>query len=176
MPLPALVDGALPLGRWPATLSEVEDVFVTGLSSRRQEVWGDWLELTAALRDVVTLPAVWLGGSFFTDKAEPGDLDSVYIVEWAAAKVALMHPDPRRAELVQAVASCQVKKFFEVPVDSFILEWMPTPGPGSPLIAREYRDRRGYWDDLWSRQRSPDARADAIPSRGYVEVIFDGYV
>lgn len=176
MPLPALVDGALPLGRWPATLDELEAMFVTGKSARRQAVWQDWQELTAALRDVVALPAVRLGGSFLTDVDEPGDVDSVYVVEWAAAKVALMHPDTRRAQLVQAVASCQVKGLFGLSVDSFILEWMPMPGTSASLLARGYREQRGYWDDLWSRRRSADLRLDAIPSRGYVEVIFDDYL
>lgn len=176
MALPALNDGVLPLGRWPATVGEIETAFVTGQSAKRQEAWNDWLELTDALRDVVTLPAAWLGGSFFTDKDEPGDLDSVYVIEWAVAKAALLSPDPRRAQLVQAVADNQVKAIFGLSVDSFILEWWPTPGPKAHAWTRGYRERRGYWDDLWSRRRSSDPRRDAVPSRGYVEVIFDGYV
>ncbi len=175
MPVPALVNGALPLGRWPATLPEIEAAFVTGQSAKRAEVWDHWLTLTEGVRDVVTLPAVWLGGSFFTDKGEPGDIDAVYVVEWAAVKAALLSPDQRRAQLIQAVADNQVKTLFSLSVDSFILEWWPTPGPQAPSWTRGYRERRGYWDDLWSRRRSADPRSDAVPSRGYVEVIFDGY-
>jgi hypothetical protein len=175
MTLPTLVDGALPLGRWSATLAEIEAMFVDGQCAKRHEVWTDWLQLTEALRDIVTLPAAWLGGSFFTEKEEPGDLDSVYVVEWAAVVAAKLSPDPRRAQLVQAIAANEVKDVFGLSVDSFILEWWPTPGPKAPGYAQGYRERRGYWDDLWSRRRSADPRQDAVPSRGYVEVIFDGY-
>jgi hypothetical protein len=114
------------------------------------------------------------GGSFLTDKDEPGDIDSVYVVEsWRVlgAKV-----DARKAQFLQTVADKRVKDVFGLQVDCFILEWVPRPGTNLVHWAAEYRESRGYWDDLWSRERSTDQRENSVPQRGYVEVILDGYV
>ena len=174
MALPPLVDGNLPLGRWPATVDEIENTYVLGLSDKRQQIWRDWLELTTALRDALTtVPAAWLSGSFFTDKSEPGDIDSVYLIEWSILWAA--RTDAPRAQFLEVVAASQVKDLFGLNVDSYILEWVPSSGPETASWARQYLENRGYWDDLWSRSRSSDARLDAIPRRGYLEVILDGY-
>lgn len=175
MSIPTLGAGRLPLGRWSATIAEVEAAFVTGQSARRQEIWRDWLQLTEALRETLTaVPAAWLSGSFLTDKIEPRDIDCVYLVEipvLLGAKV-----DSRKADFLQAVATAgEVKRAFGLSVDSFILEWQPRPGVVRVPWAQQYRDDRGYWDDLWSRERSADSREDSVPRRGYLEVILDGY-
>lgn len=175
MPVPGLDEGRLPLGRWTATVEELEAAFVTGQSERRQQIWADWLTLTQAMREVVDVVlAAWLGGSFLTGKDEPGDIDSVYVVEsWRVlgAKV-----DPRKAQFLQTVADKRAKDVFGLQVDCFILEWVPRPGTNAVHWAAEYRESRGYWDDLWSRERSSDQRENSVPRRGYVEVILDGYV
>jgi hypothetical protein len=174
MPVPPLDAGRLPLGRWAVSVSEVEAAFVTGQSARRQKVWGDWLTLTRALREIVdVVPAAWLGGSFLTDKDEPGDVDSVYVVE--AHRLLSAKGDPGKAQFLQVLADMKVKDVFDLDVDSFILEWVPRPGVQPAPWAAEYLGNRGYWDDLWSRERSSDTREDSVPRRGYLEVILDGF-
>jgi len=174
MPIPKFAGDGLPLGRWPATPEEVEAAFVAGRSERRKKIWADWLMLTEAMRDVVgVMPAAWVSGSFLTLKDEPKDIDSVYIVEFhrlLAAKI-----DPDRARFLQVVAGSLVKDAFDIDVDSFILEWVPRAGVGRAGWAEGYLLDRGYWDDLWSRERSADRRTDSVPRRGYLEVIVDGY-
>ena len=161
--VPVLTSGRLPLGRWPATPAEIEAAYVVGRSDRRQEIWSHWLQLTAAMRETVTcLPAAWISGSFLTHKDEPSDIDCVYIVEapvLLGAKV-----DPRKAQFLQVVASNRVKDVFRLSVDSFILEWVPsTVGVRKPEWAQDYLRDRGYWDDLWSREKSPDPREARRP-------------
>lgn len=175
MPPLSLVDGRLPLGRWSATELDVEAAFVTGWPDRRRQIWEDWLGLKEAVQEAVgVLPAAWLGGSFFTDKPEPGDIDSVFVIE--AAKLLAAKISPTKAQILQVVADNQVKDTFGLKVDSFILEWVPRPGTVKADWATPYRDQRGYWDDLWSRERSRDPRRESVPTRGYVEVIIDGYI
>lgn len=176
MAIPALVNGRLPLGRWATTPGEVRDAFVgPGSGAVRRAIWDDWSRLTEVMREVVgTVPAAWLSGSFLTGKEEPGDLDCVYVVESSAMLEAWR--DETQARFLYAVLTSQVKEAFGLKVDSYILEWMPTAGSGRSVGAERYLSDRGYWDDLWSRQRSTDLRQDAIPSRGYLEVILDGYV
>jgi hypothetical protein len=175
MPFPPLVNGKLPLGRWPATIDEIESTFVASLSDRRQKIWKDWLDLTEAVRDAVTaVPAAWIGGSFLTGKDEPKDIDCVYVIEISAVLGARV--DPERAAFLQAVATKgEVERIFGLSVDSFILEWQPRAGTTRPLWSKQYLEDRGYWDDLWSRERSAEAREDSLPRRGYLEVILDGY-
>lgn len=67
-------DGFLPPGRWGATLDEVRDRFASVPSSRRAEVWAEFEQALALLRSAVHVSRVWLGGSFLTSKAEPGDV------------------------------------------------------------------------------------------------------
>lgn len=173
--IPPLDGGRLPLGRWPASVEEVRGVFAgPGSSTRRQEVWEHWVQLTDAVRSIVgAIPAAWVSGSFLTDKLEPGDLDCLYVIE--GARLAAAAADPRHGPFLDLVARSQVKSTFGLLVDSFILEWVPTPGVGRSVGAAGYFADRGYWDDLWGRERSTDPRDDSIPRRGYLEVILDGY-
>lgn len=172
--IPPLVDGRLPLGRWPATPAETAERFVPSDNKDRVQIWDHWSRLTDALQQLVGhLPAAWLSGSFLTTKDVPADIDCVYVIDTGVLQAACSRGE-RTAQLLESVASSRMKGF-GLRVDSYILEWMPTHGATPTVAARPYRDRRGYWDDLWSRQRSSDAREDAIPRRGYLEVILDGY-
>ncbi|QXT62890.1 hypothetical protein KDB89_14375 [Tessaracoccus palaemonis] len=131
------------------------------------------MQLTDTLRsNVGRVPAAWLSGSFLTDKPVPGDLDSVYVVDTADLQASML--DPLKQRFVTVVAQSSVKKLLNIKVDSYILEWDPTDGPG-PTSSPDYYSYRGYWDDLWVRQRDSDPRVDSVPRRGYVEVILDGY-
>lgn len=101
------------------------------------------------------------------------DIDCVYVIDAGVLQSARSRGD-RAIQFLESVASSRMKDF-GLRVDSYILEWMPTHGVIPTVAAGPYRDSRGYWDDLWSRQRSSDTREDAIPRRGYLEVILDGY-
>lgn len=174
--LPGLHNGELPLGRWPATAAEVAGRFVEGQSPHRAKLWDDWRRLTSALQGAIgKLAAAWLSGSFFTEKEVPGDVDCLYIIDIDVVLAARHHPDPRVAQLFQVVANNETKATFGLSVDTFVLTWTPTPGVLRPAHAETYLQDRGYWDDLWSRQRSTGPREDSLPRRGYVEVIIDGY-
>jgi len=157
-------------------MDEVRDTFAgPGTSQRRRDIWTHWAQLTDVVRSVVGgVPVAWLSGSFLTDKTEPGDLDCLYIIE-SSRVVAAAAADPRNASFLDLVVRNQVKSVLGLMVDSFVLEWVPTPGVGRPVGPARYLADRGYWDDLWSRERSTDDREDSIPRRGYLEVVLDGY-
>ncbi|MFI0406125.1 DUF6932 family protein [Actinomadura sp. 3N508] len=172
---PQLVDGQIPLGRWVCTVEEAESTYVTGQPGERQAIWAEWQQLTGALRQLVgEVPACWLSGSFFSAKPDPADIDCVYLVDAVKFQNAAAS-DPRALALLSAAATGQIKDIYGVRIDSYILQWMPTPGPDPEPEARQYREARGYWDDLWSRIRDADPRLGSIPRRGYLEVIIDGY-
>ncbi len=177
MPVPELVDGHLPMGRWVCTPDEVEAAFVAPDTGVRAAIWADWLTLKEALTNALgEVAACWMAGSFFSDKAVPGDIDCLWVVDTQVWATALNSGDPALAGfLLNCAGGGQVKAVYQLNVDSYVLEWMPTPGPTPPVGAQIYHLKRGYWDDLWIRVRNSDQRLDAIPRRGYLEVILDGY-
>lgn len=177
MGAPGLVSGSLPMGRWTVTEAEAKALCGTPDGKLREEIWQEWETLTAAVRSCVgEVAACWLGGSFFTSKAAPADLDCVYVID--NVLLANARTDANRAAFLQIVATKDaVKTQFHLRLDTFILDWMPHPGvdPGTVYRQRDYLAMRGYWDDLWCRMRDPIPRLEAIPRRGYLEVILDGY-
>src|SRR5215470_4746334 len=76
MAIPALVDGRLPPGPHPCTWEELEERF--GAGHRRQELI---IELRAFVQtaEECGFAGLAIGGSFPTDKPEPGDLDLLFI-------------------------------------------------------------------------------------------------
>jgi len=164
------------MGRWVCTSAEVEEAFVDFDSGVRQKIWSDWLMLRDAIRSAIgEVAACWLAGSFVSDREIPGDIDCVWVVDAQVWNTALNSGDPHLAQFLLNCAGNAVKSDYDLQVDSFVLEWMPTPGPTRPEVARTYYGDRGYWDNLWVRIRDSDQRLDSVPRRGYLEVIIDGF-
>lgn len=170
--------GLLPPGRTRVAKAAVQRRFVEDAeysSSVRTDIWNDWLALTDKLQEVTTVCAAWLSGSFVTDKVDPGDLDCVYIID---ARQLVVPP------LVVLVASNQARRIQRdgqrnLQLDTFVLAWQPDLSPDGSA-RREYSAQRGYWDDFWSRIRENGASGvpaleDALPRRGYLEVVLDGF-
>lgn len=66
--------------------------------------------------------------------------------------------------------------------DAYLLGWrqLISPDPGHNPDHSFYYVMRGYWDDWWMRLRNQAGAGqpidlEALPRRGYVEVILDGY-
>ncbi|ASW99448.1 hypothetical protein CKJ56_04910 [Mycobacterium intracellulare subsp. chimaera] len=172
--------GVLPLGRYPATVDEIRQTFVDNKAARRQEVWDDWNKATALLRSHVPVCAVWLSGSFLTQKDEPDDVDCVYWVE--DTEISRARLNRVSAAVIDIFAQKDaLRNLVGLRVDTFIVPWHCSPDPAVATIATaSYFQNRGHWDDFWQRMRSgakgaQAVRADALPRRGYLEVILDGF-
>lgn len=173
--LPRLTAGHLPQGRWACSEVEVHGAYVAGRPGDREAIWQEWQQVTSALRSVVgEVAACWLSGSFFTDKPSPADIDCVYVVDTARLSAAASS-NQQHAAFLQLVNTSGVKQAFGVRVDTYILEWMPSPGSQPAVGTGSYLQSRGYWDDLWCRLKDADLRLGSIPRRGYLEVHLDGY-
>lgn len=177
MAIPTLNGDHLPEGRWVCTPDEVATAFVPeDPTDIRHQIWSEWLSLTKAVQDLTgQIAACWLSGSFFTTKPDPSDIDCLYVIDADRLDVVRRDPDQRKAWFLQLASTGQIKGNFPLRVDSYILEWVPTPGSDAPAHAHGYLSMRGYWDDLWVRIKDADQRLEAIPRRGYLEVILDGY-
>lgn len=177
MSAPALAGRCLPMGRWVCNLPEVEAAYVpVDPADPRRVIWNEWTAFTGVLRSIVgEVAACWLSGSFFSEKAVPGDIDCLYVIDTDHLAAVSATGDLKQIWFVYVATRGLAKRVYRVPIDSYILEWVPTPGPERPVGARSYLEDRGYWDDLWVRAKDPDKRLDSMPRRGYLEVIVDGY-
>ncbi|WP_159619885.1 DUF6932 family protein [Arthrobacter zhaoguopingii] len=144
--------------------------------TQRQIVWQHFELATRSLRSIVPVAAVWIGGSFLSEKERPGDVDAVYIVRGKAY-------DNLSDEMKQAVsvfAGSGILKDNGYAVDSYLFAWRPRPSYSADTDGeREELRSRGYWDDWLQREKidrsAPLVDEDSFPVRGYVEVILDGF-
>jgi hypothetical protein len=105
MPLPSFnADGNLPLGIYSATWQEFVDYF--GFTDRRQELL---LGLRSVLYQLkkVNCRVVYIGGSFVTSKAEPGDFDGF----WDPTYVDLVGLEKSSPELLRSDRKIQKAKY-----------------------------------------------------------------
>jgi len=180
---PLAASGALPRGRYPATAAEVEAAFVTdprwSTSTTRQNIWADWQRITAQARKIVPVAAAWIGGSFLTNKVDPDDLDVTYIIDsrLTAAVTKPLH----RGFLSLLAQGHALRNTNGARLDTFTIDWVPDPDATGVVPGfDDYARSRGYWDDLWQRKltgpkAAPRVPSDALPRRGYLEVILDDF-
>lgn len=184
--IPAFEDGAssLVVGRYPTTMEEVRERFVTDYrfagSTTRASIWDEWEQATAVLREAVPVAQVWLAGSFTTTKLDPNDIDCLYWLNTDLVSAA-MSDDAAKNVIGLFAQPNALRQQFGLRIDSYVATWrsIPDPALGDHLDWKYYRDR-GHWDDWWQRQRSgpkgaPPGRADSIQRRGYLEVTLDGF-
>lgn len=182
--LPALdpATGALPIGRFPAAMSQVRANFVDDPqyagSSTREEIWTHFESATAELRRIVPVAYVWIAGSFITSKLDPDDIDVVY---WCEDRHVDAVSDLGDKHILEMFAKNRVRVTTGLRVDTRYGRWHVHPDADSVTTAMHvsYSQMRGYWDDFWLRARSgsktaPRVRDDALPRRGYLEVTLDG--
>lgn len=114
--------GLLPPGIHDATLAEINTAF--GASNpRREDLFGKLDQFVHTSKRFALFTALYVDGSFVTDKALPGDIDAVLELPRAALPRLLAHPD--RLTLLDTAA---VKATYEVHL-FFQPEAPPDPNP-----------------------------------------------
>lgn len=170
---------ALPLGRYLTTLEELGDHSFVQSSTHRQELFEEWATTTSALQELLPVASVWLGGSFFSAKAEPSDIECVYLVEHHH----IDDIDEKNKPTLDLYRTEGALKDLGLRVDSQVVPWWPVDGPdsGGDRAESSLYDM-GLWDSLLSKRRASQAeleiqngRHGAIRRVGYLEVILDGY-
>jgi hypothetical protein len=174
----------LPLGRFPCTLEQLEDVFVDGEgfvgSATRDAVFGDFLTTIELLRAFSPdlLESVWIGGSFVTSKPDPDDIDCLFVLNGPAFDA--LPSNSKRDKVRRFNRKGYLRDSHGLRVESFLLVRIPFANPwergGVHPDAAPYVQVRGAWDDWWLRTRTGEGPDDeprlesAEPRRGYLEV------
>jgi hypothetical protein len=192
--VPELVGGQLPVGRHGCTLNDVEQAFVISEafqgSSSRPDIWDGFQLGLRALTGAVRVYQVWIGGSFTTDKVDPGDIDVTYLIDGPdhfSRPVADRTVIEAFIQRVQDPSSGEVIRPHGLPIDSFVVDWWPYEpllGDGQPWSEEHwwsYLSHRGHWDDWWLRRRTgakgdPAKLEDSIPRRGFLEVTINDFI
>ena len=128
----------------------------------------------------VTVNAAWLYGQFVSDDPDPEILSCVY---WAEdLELAKARLNPSSATILAAFAQRgKVRRTVGLQVDTYLMAWHCQPDTSiEDRYLAPYLQRRGWVDDhlqrmRWGPRGSPPSREDALPRRGYVEVIVDDY-
>jgi hypothetical protein len=167
--------GLLPPGRYRSTVDEVEatliDAAAFAASVTRRQVWDDFVAVVDLLHNKrVRVPAAFLGGGFTTSALDPSDIDVTLLFD--ATRIS----SPATFAEINKITSNA--KATGLKVDAFTIPWWPDHRTGQSQMT--YRHDRGKWDDWWQRHvpkadRHPPQRHHAMPVRGYLEVILDGY-
>lgn len=176
------------IGRQRCTLDCVEAEFVSAPkfagSTTRRKVWEDFEAALELLKSAVKVHAVWLAGSFISAKLDPNDIDAVFVINARDLGRRAAADQQVVASFIDRVStgSGTVAPKHGLKVDSFLLHWSPIPDLDLKNNANHmiYAANRGYWDDFWCRNRTgqkyhPSTWKDALPSRGYLEVMVNGY-
>ncbi|MVX61074.1 hypothetical protein GKZ27_06365 [Enterorhabdus mucosicola] len=162
----------LPLGRYLATMEEVERVYVPEGDRDRRDIWDAFQRVSSIVRQAYgKLAAVWIGGSFVTSEARPQDIDVVFLVTADSYCTAVEEPQGQFVSQILLGANPVVQCLDEL-VDSFLMVVPPT----QMGYEHNYMLARGYWDQFWSKTRFAEGDGRWLyPAAGYLEVIIDGY-
>lgn len=176
------------VGRLRCSLEEIKAEFVDhprfAQSATRCSVWEDFETALSLLSGGVLVHAVWLAGSFVSSKLDPNDIDAVFVIN--ARNLAARSEADRKVVASFSERTCDplgnVVRAHGLKVDSFLLQWAPIPEVDlqGDLSHVQYVASRGYWDDFWCRNRNgqkhhPPTWRDALPARGYLEVIVHAF-
>jgi hypothetical protein len=173
-------EGVPTLGRHSVSLSDVHRSYVSAPifrdNGRRELIWNNFLCLTARVRKAVPVNAVMIGGSFTTWKQAPGDIDVVFVLD---KRHSARLSDQNDRNFITALSSGESARIRSWGIDSYTLDWEAIPRTAKDNPAhRDYLLSRGYWDDWLQRSHSKSEEPNvghAVPRRGYLEVIIDGY-
>ena len=174
---PITADGHLPLGRHRCDLGELEQTFVLDAQFRssavRKEIFGDLCQVIELFNAFGTdlMELVWVGGSFTSDKPDPGDIDCLFMLD---QEVFDSLSNTQRAKLLKLKRKDYVREKFNLKVEPFILVREEFENPWEKDWVAEkavhYLAARGAWDDWWQRIRGTAGGTSSTPVRGYLEV------
>ncbi len=161
-------------------MEEIQEKFVTTVEpvpGRRAQIWSDFQRATSAIQSVTPVAAAWIGGSFVSSKAHPSDIDVVYLVRANEYDAITDAQQQSKLNIFKGEKRLMQKGLL---VDSYVIDWRPR-GTEKPTSHEENKAmaHRGYWDDWLQRKpaagKPDDDPENALPRRGYLEVILDGY-
>lgn len=164
----------LPPGRIQATLADVRDIW--GFNGHRLELLDEFERFVTLVTKAVKVEAYWISGTILSDKPDPSDVDVVFLID----EDTLAGLGTAASRLATPKGLHELASRRQLRVDAYVLPWRLRTTPESTSEDDAYLRQRGYWDDFWMRLRSvpkgdTPVRLCALPRRGYVEVIVNGY-
>ena len=146
----------MPVGRYVATVADVEAAFVDAFptSGRRRACFEGWQRLRQAVLVLIPVSSQWVDGSFVTAKLDPSDLDLTTLFDGRAYDGL---PDIKRKALDGLLAGHACQAVWGC--DSFPIAIYPE----GHVFRAKYEALYRFWEKWWSRT------AGGLP-KGFVEV------
>lgn len=115
MPIPDLTSGLLPPGVHHAQLVEIQIAFGQG-TPRRVELFDKLQRFVSLAQSFELFTAIYVGGSFVTDKPHPGDIDAVLeLPKRQDLRTLTKHPNSRAMAPALVEETYEVHLFFQAP-------------------------------------------------------------
>ncbi|MET9128018.1 hypothetical protein [Streptomyces sp. NPDC004528] len=165
---PLTSGGMLPVGRHPASLDEIRDLFVTQAPhmARRVLIYSALELYVSLMRELVPRATLWVDGGFCTHKsAVPKDVDLVVLAqgrdlehfgdeEWGRMRQLLTLQDVEADIIPTAEPRVQ-------PMGGLV---------DASLADADSPEEREFFDELWSSVKGPDGKTVPGARKGYLEV------
>ncbi|MFJ1510901.1 hypothetical protein AAIG35_04200 [Cellulosimicrobium funkei] len=150
-------------------------------SDTRLQVFEDWLQAKAMIDQLSPdlIEAAWIGGSFVTNRRDPDDMDSLFLINQEAFEA--LPSNTARTKVMAFNKKGRLREKTGLRVEAFVLVRQPHANPwqggGVAASCQEDFALRGAWDDWWLRVRlggkdDPPTIEEAEPVRGYLEVLW----
>jgi hypothetical protein len=168
--LPSLtVDKMLPAGIHPATLDEVEELFVdkAPFSDERREIWAALRLYITMLRKLVPSATIWMDGGFVTHKTwAPADIDLAVLLDGS-------HMSSFTPEQLQKLAQLMTLQGVRVTAPLAATPRLQPMGGLIDAFVLEASDpaARQLWESTWSRVYDQNKVLVPGRSKGFVEVV-----
>lgn len=119
--------------------------------------------------------ALWVGGSYVSDKQEPGDIDVVFVIP-ARAIARAKSVGGNALRVAGLLMDGDPDHEFPALGVKLLADEGPYVGamPDASLTQKKWLAHRGYWDQLWQCARGKNDEQHH-GDHGYLEVIIDGY-
>ncbi|MFG2906144.1 DUF6932 family protein [Kitasatospora sp. NPDC048286] len=164
--IPALTNGLLPPGRHPATMAEIEEIFVSAAphAKHRKRIFRAFELYADMLGDILPRGTFWVNGGFCTYKQDPPhDIDLAVLID-----PTLPLTDEDYEQLVPLLTLTQVQAHSPA---LWANRMQPMGGlVDSFLLVAGVIEQEEYWDATWSAVKGPDGELIPGAIKGYLEV------
>ncbi|MGV8882560.1 MAG: DUF6932 family protein [Rhodoglobus sp.] len=164
IPLTGGSEGLLPQGRHPATLEEIEALFVTAapFPEQRALIFSAFTTWVTLVEQVLPVSRYWIDGGFTTHKtwAAPSDVDVTILCQEKDLDALGPAEQDRLGLLLTTPADGQRPRI--QPMGGLVDAFVTTRGASG---------NAPYWNQQWSKVRGADGKELVNLSKGFLEVI-----
>ena len=151
--------GCLPYGVYDPEIDDFKNIFVN--TPRRKELFKNLQKFLKLCIDAKGIESIYIGGSFTTDKAEPGDIDLLVIFTNE-----LLYSSDKLSESAEIITDfIRVRQEYEI--EAFYAKLLEDDDPD---------DVKQYWSDMYNHMQGMRRNLFLNREKGIIDVKFKGAI